>query len=69
MMVPERVCETSFYFDRMEELAAHAVLLTFVASKVLEIRLLIIIFVPQFLLLEGRRRSHAAWAKPLCRVL
>jgi len=45
----------------MKQLAAHEVLLNFVATKIQEIRLIIIImFILQVLLPEGRRVSPAA---------
>jgi hypothetical protein len=58
-METEPDCETSVYLNHMKQLAAHEVLLNFVATKVQEIRL-IIMFVLQFLQPEGRRVSPAA---------
>jgi hypothetical protein len=58
-METEPVCETSVYLKHMKQLAAHEVLLNFVATKIQEIQL-IILFVLQVLLPEGRRVSPAA---------
>ena len=58
-MGTEPVCETSVDLNHMKKLAAHEVSLKFVATKFQEIRL-IIMFVLQFLLPEGRRVSPAA---------
>jgi len=57
-METEPVCETSVYLNPTKQPAAHEVLLNFVATEFQEIRL-IIMFVFQILLPEGRR------AKPL----
>jgi len=58
-METEPVCETSVYLNHMKQLAAHEVLLNFDATNFQEIRL-IIMFVLQILLPEGRRFSPAA---------
>jgi hypothetical protein len=59
-METELSCETSVDFNCMKELAANEILLNFVATNVVEIRLMIIMFVLQFLVPEGRRVSPAA---------
>jgi len=59
MMETEPVRETSVYLNGIKQPAAHEVLLNFVATKIQEIRL-IIMFVLQILLPEGRRVSPAA---------
>ena len=46
-MEPEPFCEISVYLNHMKQLAAHEVLLNFVAAKVQGIRL-IIMFVQYF---------------------
>jgi len=58
-METEPVCETSVYLNGTKQPAAHEVLLNFVATKIQEIRL-IIMFVLQTSLPEGRRVSPAA---------